>query len=260
MVQYHIERHGPPDLPAILFLHGFLGSSADFRPLLQELSDSFYCLAVNLPGHGGTPAANYDIPSTARSLLAAIAQLGVEQPLGLVGYSLGGRIALYLALHYPACWTKVVLESASAGLATPAARQERQQRDLAIARQLRQPDLDFTQFIHHWYQQPVFQGMTSHPQFPALVAQRLQNNPQALARSLELAGLGSQPYLGDLLTTNQLPMLLLVGALDQKLIAINQTMAASCPAAELFMMPGCSHNVHWQQPQLWCQVVRSWFG
>ncbi len=244
----------------ILFLHGFMGSSDDWWPLLTQLSENFHCICVDLPGHGHTIAPDYDIPNTARSLVELLESLAIDHPCYLFGYSLGGRIALYLMLYYPQYWNKVVLESASAGLANLTAQQERQRQDLAIARKLQQPNLDFAEFVDHWYRQPVFQGLNTQLHFPALLAQRLQNQPLALARSLENAGLGSQPYLGQLLTSNQIPLLLMVGENDHKLVDINQEMAASCPAAELLIVPGCSHNVHWQQPQPWSQALQVWFS
>lgn len=257
---YHVDHYGQPELPAILFLHGFMGSSNDWWPLLTQLSKYFHCICVDLPGHGQTASSDENIPSIACSLLELLGSLSIDQPCQLFGYSLGGRIALYLALHYPQYWRKVAVESASVGLATPAAQQERQRQDQAIARKLRQPNLDFAEFLKDWYQQPVFQGMNTHPNFPALIAQRLQNKPFALAQSLENAGLGSQPYLGQLLSNNQIPLLLMVGANDDKFVAINQTMAASCPAAELLIVPHCSHNIHWQQPQQWSQTLQVWFN
>ncbi len=260
MLSYHIARYGQPALPAILFLHGFMGSSNDWWPLLTQLSEHFHCICVDLPGHGQTIAPDYDIPNTARSLVELLENLAIDRPCHLFGYSLGGRIALYLMLYYPQYWRKVVLESASAGLVNPAARQERQRQDQTIARKLRQPNLDFAEFIDHWYQQPVFRGMNAQPNFPELIVQRLQNQPLELARSLESAGLGSQLYLGNLLAANQIPVLLLTGANDRKFVAINQAMAASCPAAELLILPDGSHNIHWQQPQRWSQVVQDWFS
>jgi 2-succinyl-6-hydroxy-2,4-cyclohexadiene-1-carboxylate synthase len=259
-VKYHVALHGKPDLPPLLFLHGFIGSCQDFEPLLAQLSTQFHCICVDLPGHGQTIATDDDIPGTAQCLVELLESLVSDRPCGLVGYSLGGRIALYLLLYYPQRWTKVVLESASAGLASPIDRQTRKRQDQAIARKLRQPNLDFAKFLKDWYQQPVFQGMNDHPNFPALITQRLQNKPLALAQSLENAGLGSQPYLGQLFSNNQIPLLLMVGANDDKFVAINQAMVASCPAAELLIVPHCSHNIHWQQPQQWSQTLQAWFS
>jgi 2-succinyl-6-hydroxy-2,4-cyclohexadiene-1-carboxylate synthase len=237
-----------------------MGSCQDFAPLLTQLSTQFHCIGVDLPGHGQTIATDDDIPGTAQCLVELLESLLGDRPCGLVGYSLGGRIALYLALHYPHRWTKVVLESASAGLASPVARQARQKQDLAIARQLRQPDLDWAEFIKQWYQQTVFQGLSNHPNFSELITQRLQNRPLALAKSLENTGLGSQPYLGDMLITNQIPLLFLAGEEDDKFVKINQELAASCPTAELWIVSNCSHNIHYQQPQQWIQGVQRWFS
>jgi 2-succinyl-6-hydroxy-2,4-cyclohexadiene-1-carboxylate synthase len=237
-----------------------MGSCQDFEPLLAQLAEKFHCICVDLPGHGQTIATDDDIPGTAQCLVELLESLASDRPCHLFGYSLGGRIALYLALHYPQYWRKVVLESASAGLATLAAQQERQLQDQAIARKLRQPHLDFAEFVDNWYQQPVFQGINAHPNFSALIAQRLQNKPIALAQSLENAGLGSQPYLGQLLSNSQIPLLLMAGANDVKFVAINQAMAASCPTAELLIVPNCSHNIHWQHPQLWSQTLQAWFS
>ncbi len=259
-VKYHVIRQGNPNLPPILFLHGFMGSGQELNPLLAQLSTQFHCIAVDLPGHGHTIATNYTIPHTAQCLVELLESLSIDRPCHLVGYSLGGRIALYLALHYPQRWTKVVLESASAGLASTTARQARRQQDLSIAHQLRQPNLDWATFIQQWYQQPVFQDLSNHPDFSKLITQRLQNHPLKLAKSLEQAGLGSQPYLGNLLITNQLPVLLLAGKKDHKFVKINQELAANCPVAELLIVPDCSHNIHWQQPQQWIQVVQNWFS
>ncbi len=237
-----------------------MGSSNDWWPLLIQLSEHFHCICVDLPGHGQTIAPDYDIPNTARSLVELLDSLPIDRPCHLFGYSLGGRIALYLMLYYPQYWRKVALESASTGLANLTAQQERQRQDQAIARKLRQPNLDFAEFVDHWYQQPVFQGMNAQPNFSELIAQRCQNQPLELARSLENAGLGSQSYLGNLLAANKISLLLLAGANDRKFVAINQAMAASCPAAELLILPDCGHNLHWQQPQRWSQVVQDWFS
>jgi 2-succinyl-6-hydroxy-2,4-cyclohexadiene-1-carboxylate synthase len=168
---------------------------------------------------------------------------------------LGGRLALYLALHYPDRWQKVILESASFGLSTTQARKQRQQQDAAIARKLRQPNLDFAAFIQNWYQQSVFTGINQHPNFPELITSRFNNNPLALARSLETIGLGQQPYLGELLKINKIPLLLLAGERDPKFVEIGHQIAKNCPYSEIIVVPNCSHNVHFQQLDLWLKAV-----
>lgn len=246
----YIEKWGDKTLPSLLLLHGFMGSSVDFRPAVSTLSQYFHCICVDLPGHGQTPIDDYNFVSTAEQILAI-----APDKCYLLGYSLGGRLSPYLALHYPDRWQKVILESASFGLSTAQMREERQRQDAAIASKLRQPDLDFAAFIHNWYQQPVFAGINEHPNFPQLIASRAHNQPLALARSLETMGLGQQPYLGELLKTNEIPLLLLVGEQDSKFVEINKKMASLCPQTKLITVPNCSHNIHFQQMDLWLQEV-----
>jgi 2-succinyl-6-hydroxy-2,4-cyclohexadiene-1-carboxylate synthase len=243
-------------LPTLFLLHGFMGSSADFHPAISTLSQHFHCICIDLPGHGQTPIALGaseaidDYVSTAEQILAI-----APDNCYLLGYSLGGRLALYLTLHYPDRWRKVILESASFGLPTAQMRQERQRQDSAIARKLRQPDLDLAAFVYNWYQQPVFTGIADHPNFSELIVSRSNNNPLALARSLETIGLGQQPYLGKLLATNKIPLLLLVGEQDPKFVEIGHQINQSCPQSELIVVPNCSHNIHFQQLDFWLKAV-----
>jgi 2-succinyl-6-hydroxy-2,4-cyclohexadiene-1-carboxylate synthase len=244
------ERIHQRTLPNLLLLHGFMGSSADFRLIIPTISQHFHCICIDLPGHGQTAISDDDFASTAAQILEI-----VSDNCYLYGYSLGGRLALYLALHYPDRWQKVILESASFGLPDAQMRKERQRQDSAIARKLRQPNLDFTAFIKNWYQQPVFTGINTHPDFLQLIISRANNNPLSLARSLETMGLGQQPYLGELLKINEIPLLLLVGEQDTKFVGIGKQMADFCPQAKLITVPNCSHNIHFQQLELLLQAV-----
>lgn len=244
------EHWGDRNLPGLLLLHGFMGSSADFHPALATLTQHFHCICVDLPGHGQTPINNDNFGSIAAQILELAAGASY-----LYGYSLGGRLALYLALHYPNRWQKVILESASFGLPDAQMRQERQHQDRAISGKLRQPGLDFVAFIQNWYQQPVFTGINAHPNFAQLITSRSNNNPLLLARSLTAMGLGQQPYLGELLKDHETPLLLLVGEQDPKFVKIGQQMAEICQQAELIIVPNCSHNVHFQQLDNWLQEV-----
>jgi 2-succinyl-6-hydroxy-2,4-cyclohexadiene-1-carboxylate synthase len=245
-----ITYQGDQNLPSLLLIHGFMGSSKDFCLAVSTLTKYFHCICIDLPGHGETPITDDHFVSIAEQILEI-----APDNCYLFGYSLGGRLALYLALHYPDRWHKVILESASFGLSTTQTRKQRQQQDAAIARKLQQPDLDFTAFVQNWYQQSVFNGINKHPNFPELIASRSNNNPLALARSLETMGLGQQPYLGELLPTNKVPLLLLVGEQDPKFVEIGHQLTQNCPQFEIIVVPNCSHNVHFQQLDLWLKAV-----
>jgi 2-succinyl-6-hydroxy-2,4-cyclohexadiene-1-carboxylate synthase len=249
-IEMYIEQWGDRNLPGLLLLHGFMGSSADFHPALPTLTQHFHCICVDLPGHGQTPITDDNFVGIAEQLAKLVTDCSY-----LCGYSLGGRLALYLALHYPDQWQKVILESVSFGLPNAQMRQARQHQDRMIVRKLRQPDLDFTAFIQHWYQQSVFAGITDHRNFSELIASRLNNNPLSLARSLETMGLGQQLYLGELLKINEIPLLILAGEQDTKFVEIGQQIASLCQRAKLVTMPDCSHNIHFQQLDLWLKEV-----
>jgi 2-succinyl-6-hydroxy-2,4-cyclohexadiene-1-carboxylate synthase len=119
--RFHYTVHGQRELPVVLFLHGFMGNSADFDTVMTCLANQFCCLAVDLPGHGNTIVEGedtlYTMPQTANAIVSWLNHLNIPQCF-LVGYSMGGRLALYLALHFPQRFPKVVLESASPGLRT----------------------------------------------------------------------------------------------------------------------------------------------
>ncbi|NEO28745.1 MAG: 2-succinyl-6-hydroxy-2,4-cyclohexadiene-1-carboxylate synthase, partial [Kamptonema sp. SIO4C4] len=160
----------------------------------------------------------------------------------LVGYSMGGRIALYLALHFPQYFPKVILESASPGLATAAEREKRRNRDEQLAQQLE--TIPFADFLTRWYNNPLFASLKPHPQFSSMYQRRLNNSPSHLAYSLRYCGTGVQPSLWDKLSQLSQPLLLLVGEQDQKFLGINQKISQHCPTAQLQVIKNCGHNIH----------------
>jgi len=255
--QFHYSIQGNPELPVVLFLHGFLGSCRDFDKVVCHLSDEFCCLTVDLPGHGGTvvggPDEHYTMASTAGALVDWLDHLNISSCC-LVGYSMGGRLALYLALEFAKRFPKVVLESASPGLKTEQEQQERLRHDRALADRL---EADFPTFLTHWYSQPLFRSLQTHPAFDQVVNQRSQNNPCNLAKSLRYLSTGLQPSLWGRLAQHTNPLLLLVGEHDRKFLGINQDMVSSCPAARLEVIPECGHAVHLECPKAFVASIRN---
>jgi 2-succinyl-6-hydroxy-2,4-cyclohexadiene-1-carboxylate synthase len=224
-----------------------MGDCHDFAQVSDNLSE-FCCLTVDLPGHGQTKVrqdSDYQMPNVALALIELLVELEIKQCI-LVGYSLGGRIALYLAIHFPQYFQGVILESASPGLSNQLERDHRIIQDYQLAAQLESSDL--TDFIQQWYSQSLFASFVQHPNYPQAIARRLDNDPYKLAKSLRLIGLGTQPTLWDSLEKLQLPLLLMVGELDAKFIMINQLIAQSYPQASLQIVDGAGHNVHFEHP------------
>ncbi|MEW6492458.1 MAG: 2-succinyl-6-hydroxy-2,4-cyclohexadiene-1-carboxylate synthase [Cyanobacteriota bacterium] len=259
-IQFHYSLIGNTDKPVILFLHGFMGDRNEFNEVTSLLNHQFCCLTVDLPGHGKTRVIGgeecYTMPNTAQALMHWLDQLNVKECF-LVGYSMGGRLALYLTLHFPHRFPKVVLESASPGLKTEGDRRERIQRDFELAEKLEVND--FKPFLLNWYNQPLFASLNNHPDFEYLIVNRLKNNPLKLAKSLRNLSTGCQPSLWEKLQENKNNLLLLVGEYDAKFIAINSEMARLCQSAKLKIVSNCGHNIHFENPKLFAEDISNFF-
>lgn len=259
MYRWHYTQTAEVTLPPLLLLHGWMGSSEDYRSIIELSKSQFNCIAIDLPGHGKTEVVDevngYDFVNTAIGILQLLAKLEIKN-CAIAGYSFGGRLALYLALEFPDRFDRVILESTSPGLATASERQARIDRDRQIIDRLNTEPLD--DFIRYWYRQPLFIGIDKHPSFLKLIDRRvITNQPHKLAKSLQFAGLGMQPYLGDRLKLHPRSILLIVGALDRKFVDINWQIARECPNTQLIIVPNCSHNVHFQNPQAWSDCLRA---
>jgi 2-succinyl-6-hydroxy-2,4-cyclohexadiene-1-carboxylate synthase len=243
---------GNPDKPLIIFLHGFMGNIHEFDEAIKLLSDDFYYLTIDLPGHGETQVLGddkfFNMQNTAQALIELLDKLNIPKCF-LVGYSMGGRLALYLALHFPERFAKVILESASPGLATELERLERVKKDEQIARKLiRTLEVgDFLNFLSHWYEQPIFGSIKNHPGYSQMIQMRLKNNPSELAKSLRFMGTGCQPSLWEKLKDNKNPLDLLVGEKDEKFVAINIEMTKVCDFCQLNIISNAGHNIHFEK-------------
>ena len=252
LFQFYYRQRGRG--PVVVFLHGFMGRGRDFDGVIGHLQHRYTCLTVDLPDHGRTQPrveGPYTMAAVAASLLDWLAAITPE-PCTLVGYSMGGRLALYLATLAPHRFSHLVLESASPGLRTQAERQARIALDALRAQQIQQ---DFEGFLQRWYQAPMFQNLAQQPKFAALLQQRQQNHPDRLERSLRCLGTGQQPSLWPQLPQLPHPTLLITGEQDRKFCALNAEMAARLPSAHLVTVPGCGHTVHLEDPESYLAAI-----
>jgi 2-succinyl-6-hydroxy-2,4-cyclohexadiene-1-carboxylate synthase len=259
--QFHYSFSGNPDKELILFLHGFMGNCHEFDETIKLLSDDFYCVTIDLPGHGKTQLFGgdecYTMVNTAQALINLLDKLKIYQCF-LVGYSMGGRLALYLNLYFSQRFPKVILESASPGLIKEAERLERVKSDEQIARKLTRcvEESDFRAFLLNWYNQPIFGYIKNHPKFECMIESRSQNNPLELAKSLRFMGTGCQPCLWDQLEENINPLLLLAGEYDVKFITVNKKMVNACKVAQLQIIRNSGHNIHFENTFSFVQNIR----
>jgi 2-succinyl-6-hydroxy-2,4-cyclohexadiene-1-carboxylate synthase len=244
--------------PPLLLLHGFTGSAATWANHLPALTGRATTIAVDLIGHGASDAladaARYTMSHCIVDLLAVLDRLGVERT-GVLGYSMGARVALHLALAAPERVAGLVLESGSPGLAGEPERSARRASDEALAATIERDGVQA--FVVRWEQLPLFASQTTLPAEvrSALRRQRLRNSAQGLAHSLRGMGTGAQASLWSRLGAIHAPALLIVGALDEKFCRIGRAMAAAMPRACLAVVPGAGHAVHVEQPDEFDHLV-----
>ena len=255
---------GTPDTPPLLLIHGFMGSMADWKPLAEALSDHHYVLGINLPGHGpeweGVDVSTFDMARCADALNEQLDQRNIG-PAALLGYSMGGRFALYLAVQFPERYTRVALESASPGLDSEDKQQARQARDRKLAERLHTMppgSEDYRTFLEAWYDLPLFESLRTQPDLrKKLINHRMkQNNPRMLADALIALGTGSQPNLWTDLPHYHTPTLLLVGERDRKFRTIAEDMCAASPAIAMEVFADCGHIPHLENTKALITMVR----
>jgi 2-succinyl-6-hydroxy-2,4-cyclohexadiene-1-carboxylate synthase len=251
------EISGDRRSPAVLFLHGFMGSSADWQEVMAALGDRTFCIAPDLPGHGaslGLTTRTYTIEGSARAAINTLDELGVERPI-VAGYSMGGRIALYLALRYPGRCAGLVLESASPGLESAGERAARHAADESKAKHLESGDLEA--FLRDWYRQPLFASLARDEQLlRRTIDARRRNDPEELARSLRGVGAGSQPSLWRELEVLGIPAMAVAGRLDEKYVRVSSRMASINPRIRSAVIPEAGHNVHAEAPAEYVALLR----
>jgi 2-succinyl-6-hydroxy-2,4-cyclohexadiene-1-carboxylate synthase len=232
----------------IVFLHGFTHTGASWDPVVAALGERYRALAPDIRGHG----ASWDVePVSLGAVLGDVAGVAPER-FTLVGYSMGGRIALHAALAFGARIERLVLIGASPGLADPDQRKARRAEDEHLAAEIERMNIE--EFAERWAQTPVLAGQP--PEVAAAVqADRLRNRPAALARALRGLGTGALSSLWDRLGGVGMPVALVAGERDEKFRAIAAEMALALPDAEVVVVQGAGHAVHLEAPGAVAAVI-----
>ena len=247
-----------------MLLHGFTGYGGGWATQAEAFSAAGYrVLAPDLLGHGRSPAppshGRYEMGRAAADLSLLLKSV-IDEPTHLLGYSLGGRLALYFALTFPAQVRTLTLESASPGLATTAERDRRREHDNALADEIERDGIDA--FVKFWESLPMWESQRKRltsKQRQQLREQRLRNRPTGLANSLRGIGTGVQPNLRPRLPSLAVPTLLLAGADDPNYVDVNSEMAQLIPNARLAVLPHAGHNLHLERPSAFIDRVLSFW-
>jgi 2-succinyl-6-hydroxy-2,4-cyclohexadiene-1-carboxylate synthase len=246
------DGSGPP----LLLIHGFTGRGSNWAPLLPELRRVATTITVDLLGHGNSdsPAdpARHAVERQAADVAAMLRRLR-HTPATVMGYSMGARVALRLAITAPQLVARLILESPSAGMADPAERAARRASDEELARLAERDGIEA--FVARWESLPIFASEQSLP--PEIRAQhhaqRLRCRPDGLAASLRGAGQGSMESLHGRLGFVTAPALVIAGGLDAAGASRARQIAAAIRDAELAVVSGAGHAPHREQP---AQVTR----
>lgn len=252
----------------VLLLHGFTGSAEAMNGLCEglrkklsgglsdgsdeRLNKTHRVFAIDLPGHGNaaTPhkLEHFSMQATVSHLWEALDALGVERA-NLVGYSMGGRVALSAAVACPKRVAKVVCLGASPGIADSTERNKRRLEDEALADNILADGME--QFVDAWLSQPLFATLVerlSPADFQTTREQRLANTPEGLALSLRGIGTGAMEPLHEPLADMDFPCLWIAGAEDAKFAAIAEEMSDVMPNGSHALIPDAGHSVHLENP------------
>jgi 2-succinyl-6-hydroxy-2,4-cyclohexadiene-1-carboxylate synthase len=234
--------------PAIVLLHGFTHTGASWDPVIAAVGERYRAIAPDIRGHGSASDAE---PVT---LDAVIGDIGGMAParFALAGYSMGGRVALHIALAMPDRVERLVLIGASPGIADRNEQAARRLSDERLATEIDRSEIE--DFARRWAQTPVLAGLPDEV-LAQVHADRLRSTPSGLARALLGLGTGALPSLWDRLEELAMPAALVVGERDRKFRSIAEAMAVRIPGAELVVVPGAGHAVHLEEPEEVATVI-----
>ncbi|MEO0494753.1 MAG: alpha/beta fold hydrolase [Actinomycetota bacterium] len=241
---------------SVVALHGFTGDASTMRELADLIDPD--AIVPDLAGHGAGPHSANPAHYTVDAMAAAVLALTGE-PIDLVGYSMGGRVAFTAACRHPERVRSLSLIGASAGLAGTDERQARAQADDDLAALI---ERDLAAFVDRWMANPLFatQGRLGEAYLAASRAQRLGNDPVALATSLRRASTGRMAPLHDALDRCTMPVGLIAGGDDSKFVDIAATLADRLPDAVVHVVDGAGHAAHLEAPAAVADAIRHTIG
>ena len=251
-LNYFVTGEGEP----ITLLHGFTQSGRSWQEVVSAMPAGWRFVVPDLRGHGETrlrPGAACTMDACATDLEMLWGHLGVDRT-HLVGYSMGGRLALHVAARRPERLLSLLTIGAHAGL-EPEAREGRKLGDEALAERIEKDGVEA--FVDYWSGLPLFAGLERRgPSFVAqLRAERMKNTVAGLAASLRGMGAGVMEPVWDQLGRVNVPCTFVAGQLDHEYVASARRLAASVPSGLLAVVPRTGHAIHQERPEAFTRVL-----
>ncbi|MGD7007380.1 2-succinyl-6-hydroxy-2,4-cyclohexadiene-1-carboxylate synthase [Metabacillus sp. 84] len=254
-IRYYIEIIGEGE--PLLLLHGFTGSSSDWKETVPFLGD-YKLILVDLIGHGNTEIpydqSRFSMEEVCCDLTVLLEGLNVEK-VNIAGYSMGGRTALSFAMYNPGRVKKLILESASPGIKNSRDRDSRAESDRILAKSILEDGV--RAFVDKWENTPLFfsQKSLGSVKQEAIRRQRLSHTAEGLAGSLTGMGTGVQPNWWPHLKKCKIPVLILTGEWDEKFCEIGKEMHHLLEHSEHIEIQRTGHAIHVEQPRIFGTIV-----
>ena len=243
---YSSEKSGMP----VVCLHGFGGSGLDFEGISEHISPGFNPIGLNVPGHGGLALTQKPMDQILKSV-----QAFNTEPIILLGYSMGGRIALRLAVSGALDIAQLVLIGTTPGMKSPEEQQSRRRFENQISARLL--ELSPPEFESWWRTLPPIKTQSRMPQSlqSDMRRRRALNDLGHLNRALEVFGTSRMPPMWSALNTLSIPTMLITGEEDHKYLDIAQRMNRVLPRSCHVNVAGCGHAPHLESPARTASVL-----
>ena len=251
-LNYEVIGEGSP----VTLLHGFTQSGRSWHEVVSLMPAGWKWVLPDLRGHGATrvqPGAPYTMEACTEDLVRLWDSLGIART-HLVGYSMGGRLALHVAAARPERILSLLTIGAHAGL-DEEAREGRRRGDEALAQRIENDGLEA--FVNYWSSLPLFEGLERRgPSFLAQVrAARLDNHVAGLAESLRGMGAGAMRPVWNELGRVKVPATFVAGQLDHSYAASARRLAASVQEGRVVIVQRAGHTVHQERPEAFSRLL-----
>lgn len=251
------------NLIPVIFLHGFTGSSSEWKFIFSRLNNKFLPVAVDLIGHGksGSPpdATQYTAEAISSQFNKIFTSLRFDKVI-LCGYSMGGRAALVYYSQFPGKVAGLILESSTPGIEDAKLRNERIISDELLALKIKKDGIE--KFVNYWINIPMFNNLKLLPQdeYRNIYKSKIQNNPTGLINSLKSFGTGIMPSMWSRIKDINFPVLLITGEYDDKFTGINERMGKTIRQSKHCIVKECGHNAHLEKPEEFSNLVNRYLS
>ncbi|OGU54516.1 MAG: 2-succinyl-6-hydroxy-2,4-cyclohexadiene-1-carboxylate synthase [Ignavibacteria bacterium RBG_13_36_8] len=247
----------------VIFLHGFTGSSQDWKFIIDRLPMNYLPCAIDLIGHGKSShpdnTDHYTTEAITNQLNVIITQLGFNNVI-LSGYSMGGRAALSFTVKFPSLVKALILESTTPGISNEDERKAREQNDLLLVKRIESEGVK--NFIDYWMNLPLFNSLKtiSNDRYKQIIESKQKGNAVGLMNILRCFSTGLMPAYWNELNKITHPVLLITGELDEKFTTINKEAAEIFPNCHHSVIKNTGHNVHLEKPEEFIILVNQFLN